>query len=134
VTTWPPPRTCPEAILASIRGTQTVSPPKSAARSRRNAADCRACRAELAFVRGDEEPAIELPDVERVYARVLERITAQTEEEAAERRGAAVPTRGRSGAPGVARRGDPRGGGLGHAHDRAIWVVRVAPTYETAGR
>jgi len=67
-----------------------------------------------------------------VYARVLERISAQTEEEAAERRGAAVRRVGEA-----ARQASLAAGILvavvsGMLTTGAIWVVRVAPTYETA--
>src|SRR5258706_10649701 len=81
---------CPEAILASIPWYPDGLSAAECGAVEAHAADCRACREELAFVRGDEEPAIDLPDAERVYARVLERISAQTDEEAAERRSATV--------------------------------------------
>jgi fervidolysin-like protein len=124
--------TCPEAILASIPWYPEGLTPEECGAVEAHAADCRACRAELAFVRGDEEPAIELPDVERVYARVLERISAQTEEEASERRSATVRRVGEA-----ARQASLAAGILvavvsGMLTTGAIWVVRVAPTYETA--
>ena len=85
-------------------------------------------------MRGDEEPEIELPDVERVYARVLERISATTDEELrpASRR---VSAARRVGA--AARQASVAAGLLvavisGMLTTGAIWVVRVAPTYETA--
>lgn len=125
--------TCPEAILASIPWYPDGLTPEECGAVEAHAADCRACRAELAFVRGDEEPEIELPDVERVYSRVLARISAASDEdlprewrvEAARRVGAA------------ARQASVAAGLLvalvsGMLTTGAIWVVRVAPTYETA--
>ena len=67
---------CPEEILASIPWYPDGLTADECGAVEAHAADCRACRAELAFVRGDEEPAIELPDAERVYARVLDRISS----------------------------------------------------------
>src|SRR5436190_4269843 len=71
--------TCPEAILASIPWYPDGLTGEECGAVEAHAADCRACRAELAFVRGDEEPAIELPDPERVYARVLDLISGDSE-------------------------------------------------------
>ena len=124
--------TCPEAILAAIPWYPDGLTREECGAVEAHAADCRACRAELAFVRGDEEPAIELPDVERVYARVLERISAQSDEEAADRRSATVWRVGEA-----ARQASLAAGILvavvsGMLTTGAIWVVRVAPTYETA--
>ena len=124
---------CPEAILASIPWYPDGLTPEECGAVEAHAADCRACRAELAFVRGDEEPEIEVPDVERVYSRVLARISAASDEdlprewrvEAARRVGEA------------ARQASVAAGILvavisGMLTTGAIWVVRVAPTYETA--
>src|SRR5215468_11281469 len=72
--------TCPEAILASIPWYPDGLTADECGAVEAHAADCRACRAELAFVRGDEEPEIELPDAERVYARVLARISEAGED------------------------------------------------------
>jgi hypothetical protein len=80
-------------------------------------------------VRGDEEPAIELPDTERVYARVLERISGDPTGY-----GLAAARR----AVGHAARQASLAAGLlvavcsGMLTTGAIWFVRVAPTYETA--
>src|SRR5213593_1924343 len=122
--------TCPEAILASIPWYPEGLTAEECGAVEAHAADCRECRAELAFVRGDEEPAIELPDAERVYARVLERISAHGDEEPA-------PPRRRSVAREAARQASLAAGILvavisGMLTTGAIWIVRVAPTYETA--
>ncbi len=124
---------CPEAILASIPWYPDGLTAEERGAVEAHAADCRACRAELAFVRGDEEPAIEVPDAERVYARVLERISAHSDEELAPQR--SVSTARRVGR--AARQASVAAGLLvavvsGMLTTGAIWVVRVAPTYETA--
>jgi anti-sigma factor RsiW len=124
---------CPESILASIPWYPDGLTHEECGAIEAHAADCRACRAELAFLRGEEEVEIELPDVERVYSRVLARITAASDEdlprewrvEAARRVGKA------------ARQASVAAGLLvavisGMLTTGAIWVVRVAPTYETA--
>jgi hypothetical protein len=127
------PNTCPEAILASIPWYPDGLTPEECGDVEAHAADCRACRAELAFVRGDEEPEIELPDVERVYARVLERIHAHSDDVAVPERRARI-----AGRVGVAARQASLAAGIlvavisGMLTTGAIWVVRVAPTYETA--
>ena len=122
--------TCPEAILASIPWYPDGLTAEECGAVEAHAADCRECRAELAFVRGDEEPAFELPDAERVYARVLERITAQGDEEP-------VRPRRSSFAREAAQQASLAAGILvavisGMLTTGAIWIVRVAPTYETA--
>jgi Fervidolysin N-terminal prodomain len=124
---------CPEAILASIPWYPDGLTPEECGALEAHAADCRACRAELAFVRGDEEPEIELPDVERVYARVLARISANTDEETVQE--PRISTARRVGA--AARQASVAAGILvavmsGMLTTGAIWVVRVAPAYETA--
>ena len=68
------PTSCPEEVLASI-----VWYPDQLDDERRgvveaHVADCSACRAELDFVHGAEEPEIDLPDPDRVYAQLRERI------------------------------------------------------------
>jgi hypothetical protein len=121
---------CPEAILASIPWYPDGLTPEECGAVEAHAADCRACRAELAFVRGDEEPAIELPDPERVYARVLDLISGESEVG----RGIAAARR----AVGHAARQASLAAGIlvavcsGMLTTGAIWFVRVAPTYETA--
>lgn len=121
---------CPEAILASIPWYPDGLTPEECGAVEAHAADCRACRAELAFVRGDEEPAIELPDPERVYARVLDLISGESEVG----RGIAAARR----AVGQAARQASLAAGIvvavcsGMLTTGAIWFVRVAPTYETA--
>jgi hypothetical protein len=122
--------TCPEAILAAIPWYPDGLTVDECGAVEAHAADCRACRAELAFVRGDEEPAIELPDVERVYARVLARISAHSDE-------AVTPVRRVSRVGEAARQASVAAGILvavisGMLTTGAIWVVRVAPTYGTA--
>jgi hypothetical protein len=125
--------TCPEAILASIPWYPDGLTSEECGAVEAHAADCRACRAELAFVRGDEEPEIELPDVERVYARVLERIHAHSDDVAVPEPRARIARR-----VGVAARQASLAAGIlvavisGMLTTGAIWVVRVAPTYETA--
>jgi hypothetical protein len=123
--------TCPEAILASIPWYPEGLTREECGAVEAHAADCRECRAELAFVRGDEEPAIELPDPERVYARVLELISGESD----------APERGivtaRRAVGHVARQASIAAGILvavcsGMLTTGAIWFVRVAPTYETA--
>jgi hypothetical protein len=126
-------QTCPEAILASIPWYPDGLTPDECGAVEAHAADCRACRTELAFVRGDEEPEIELPDAERVYARVLARISGGSDEELVPvRRGL---TAARVGA--AARQASLAAGILvavisGMLTTGAIWFVRTAPTYETA--
>jgi hypothetical protein len=120
---------CPEEILASIPWYPDGLTADECGAVEAHAADCRACRAELAFVRGDEEPAIELPDAERVYERVLDRITGDDRQaEWAERR----MRMGRA-----ARQVSVAAGLLvavisGTLTTGAIWIVREAPTYGTA--
>jgi anti-sigma factor RsiW len=123
--------TCPEAILAAIPWYPDGLTADECGAVEAHAADCRACRAELAFLRGDEEPALELPDVERVYARVLERIAHADEDTPSAR----SSTRARVGR--AARQASLAAGILvavlsGTLTTGAIWFVRVAPTYETA--
>ena len=124
---------CPEPILAAIPWYPDGLTADECGLLEAHAADCRACRAELAFVRGDDEPEIEQPDVERVYARVLARISANTDEETAQE--PRISTARRVGA--AARQASVAAGILvavmsGMLTTGAIWVVRVAPTYETA--
>jgi Putative zinc-finger len=122
---------CPEAILASIPWYPDGLTREECGAVEAHAADCRECRAELAFVRGDEEPAIELPDPERVYARVLELISGDSD---AAMRGIAAARR----AVGHAAKQASLAAGIlvavctGMLTTGAIWFVRVAPTYETA--
>ena len=118
---------CPEEVLASIPWYPDGLSAEECGAVEAHAADCRACRDELAFVRGDEEPAIELPDAERVYARVLDRISGD---------GTAMESRARR--VGRAARQVSMAAGLlvavisGTLTTGAIWVVREAPTYGTA--
>src|SRR5882762_3936369 len=117
---------CPEAILASIPWYPDGLNADECGAVEAHAADCRACRAELAFLRGDEEPTIELPDPERFYARVLERIAAD-DESLSEWRTATVRRVGE-----VARQVSLAAGIVvavisGMLTTGAIWVVRVAP-------
>jgi Fervidolysin N-terminal prodomain/Putative zinc-finger len=122
---------CPEAILTSIPWYPDGLTPEECGAVEAHAADCRECRAELAFVRGDEEPAIELPDPERVYARVLELISGDSDTAV---RGISAARR----AVGHAARQASLAAGIlvavcsGMLTTGAIWFVRVAPTYETA--
>ena len=128
-----PTTTCPEAILASIPWYPDGLTAEECGAVEAHVADCRACRAELSFVRGDEEPEIELPDVERVYARVLARISASSDDDAMPERRSSTARR-----VGAAARQASLAAGIlvavisGMLTTGAIWVVRVAPTYETA--
>ena len=123
--------TCPEVILASIPWYPDGLTRDECGAVEAHAADCRECRAELAFVRGDEEPAIELPDPERVYARVLDLISGESD---AALHGFSAARR----AVGHAARQASLAAGLlvavcsGMLTTGTIWFVRVAPTYETA--
>lgn len=72
---------CPDFLLAIIPWYPGGLTQDERGAVESHAADCQACRAELAFLRGDEEPAGELPDTEQVYARVLERVRAHEDRE-----------------------------------------------------
>ena len=128
---------CPESVLASIAWYPDGLSPEERAAVETHAADCRSCRDELAFVRGDEEPAIDLPDAEDVYARVLARI--ESHEQAAPSRAPAVepvsrnarrrfPSRPAALAAGIAIAA--LAGVLGGS--TAIWLGQSEPRYETA--
>ena len=118
---------CPEEVLASIPWYPDGLTADECGAVEAHAADCRACRDELSFMRGDEEPAIELPDAERVYARVLDRIS-----------GDQSPVESRARRMGRAARQVSMAAGLlvavisGTLTTGAIWIVREAPTYGTA--
>lgn len=74
---------CPDSVLAIIPWYPGGLTQEERGAVESHAADCQACRAELAFLRGDEEPAFELPDAEQVYARLLERIRSHGDRPAA---------------------------------------------------
>ncbi len=127
---------CPEAILTAIPWYPDGLTPEEAGAVEAHAADCRDCRAELAFLRGDEEPTIEIPDPEDVYARVLERIGASDEIEETPAEATNVHwlrslSQHAAGPVSVA-------AGLmvamvsGMMTTGVIWAVRVAPAYETS--
>jgi hypothetical protein len=65
---------CPEAVLASIAWYPDQLDEERRGLVEAHAAGCPACRDELAFVQGESEPELALPDPEAVYARVLARI------------------------------------------------------------
>lgn len=65
---------CPEVVLASIAWYPDALDEARRGVVEAHLAQCAACREELAFVRGDREPEIALPDAEDAYARVLARI------------------------------------------------------------
>lgn len=67
---------CPEEVLAAIAWYPEGLDAERRGAVEAHAADCAACREELAFVRGDAAPQLPQPESERVYARVLERIEA----------------------------------------------------------
>jgi fervidolysin-like protein len=119
---------CPEEILASIPWYPEGLSAEECGAVEAHAADCRACRAELSFMRGDEEPAIEVPDAERVYARVLDRISGDH----------VMEMESRARRMGRAARQVSMAAGLlvavisGTLTTGAIWIVREAPTYGTA--
>jgi hypothetical protein len=136
---------CPEAILATIPWYPHGLTREECGAVESHAADCRSCRAELAFLRGDEEPAFELPDADRVYARVLERIRA--EDDRAELAPVATQAPRPLGRRMLARARNIRrrivqpvgiAAGLlvattsGMLTVGVIWVAREAPSYETA--
>jgi hypothetical protein len=127
------PTTCPEAILTSIPWYPDGLTAEERGAVEAHAADCRACRAELSFMLGEEAPEIELPDAERVYTRVLARISASADVDT--RPEWRVTAARRVGA--AARQASVAAGLLvavisGMLTTGAIWFVRVAPTYETA--
>jgi hypothetical protein len=127
---------CPEAILTAIPWYPDGLTPEEAGAVEAHAADCRDCRAELAFLRGDEEPTIEIPDPEEVYARVLERIRSSDESDEDE---AHVPDghwlrtlSQRAAGPVSVAAGLMVAMVSGMMSTGVIWAVRVAPAYETA--
>jgi hypothetical protein len=128
---------CPDAILAAIPWYPDGLSHDECGAVEAHAADCRACRAELAFLRGDEEPVIEVPDSEAVYARVIERISRPADAEPA----ATPPPSGGSRLrrfSALARGPVSMAAGLmvalvsGMLTTGVIWTVRVVPTYDTA--
>jgi hypothetical protein len=125
---------CPEAILAAIPWYPEGLTPDECGAVEAHAADCRACCAELAFLRGDEEPAISLPDAEQVYQRVLERIAGpggDAESSAEWATFARARSIGRRAAKPVGLAAGLMVAALsGMLTTGAIWVARVAPTYE----
>jgi hypothetical protein len=127
---------CPEAILTAIPWYPDGLTPEEAGAVEAHAADCRDCRAELAFLRGDEEPTIEVPDPEEVYARVLERIGRSDDgEETAADVPAAHWLRAlsqRAAGPVSVAAGLLVAMVSGMMTTGVIWAVRVAPAYETA--
>lgn len=127
---------CPEAILAAIPWYPDGLTREERGDVEAHAADCRACRAELAFLLGEEAPAVDVPDSETVYARLLERIAESDEAEppGAEPVG---PSRLRRFSE-LARGPVSMAAGLmvalvsGMLTSGVIWTVRVVPAYETA--
>jgi hypothetical protein len=81
---------CPEDVLLAIAWYPDGLDPVQRGAVEAHAADCAACREELAFVRGEGVAQAPREESERVYARVIERIEAY---EAKQRPGAATPVR-----------------------------------------
>lgn len=127
---------CPEAILTAIPWYPDGLTPEEAGAVEAHAADCRDCRAELAFLRGDEEPTIEIPDPEDVYARVLERIGSSDESEDTPADVSEVHwlrnLSQRAAGPVSVAAGLMVAMVSGMMTTGVIWAVRVAPAYETA--
>ena len=125
--------TCPETILAAIPWYPDGLSREECGAVEAHAADCRACRAELAFLLGEDEPAaIELADAEAVYTRVLERI-ARPDESEVEGGGRARLARTfsqRAVQPVSIAAGLMVALLSGMLTTGVIWTVRVAPTYE----
>lgn len=121
---------CPEEVLKSIPHYPSEISPELRGAIEAHAADCAACRDEIAFLRGDEEPPNDLPDPQRVYERVLERIGASDEEIAPHtlRRRGSRGLRPAAIAAGIAIAA--LAGGLGGYGVR--WLEQAVPRYETA--
>jgi len=129
---------CPEPVLAAIAWYPEGLSPEERGAVEAHAADCRACREELAFLRGDEEPRVEIPDPTRVYEGVLLRIEAHEKGADAGDVGAAfAPATGRVGRrvsrPAAVAAGLAvalLAGVLGGAG--TLWLAREEPVYATA--
>jgi hypothetical protein len=130
----PTTNSCPDAILTAIPWYPDGLTPEECGAVEAHAADCRGCRAELAFLRGDEEPAIEIPDSDQVYARVLERIGSSDEPEGVE--GAAPRAHWlrtlsqRAAGPVSIAAGLMVALVSGMLTTGVIWAARVVPAYE----
>jgi hypothetical protein len=72
---------CPEDVLAAIAWYPDGLDEARRGAVEAHAADCVACRDELAFVHGEPAPELPQADAQRVYARVLERIESYEREE-----------------------------------------------------
>ena len=64
-----------------------------------HAAQCEACRAELAMLAGDVEPEVDAPDAEHVFAKVLARIEAAGDSHSVPAAGHLVPAAARRAPP-----------------------------------
>lgn len=72
--TVPPPPDCPQDVLGWIPWYPDGLEEAQRGAVEAHAAGCEACRHEIAFLQGQEEPSAPAPDPERVYARVLARM------------------------------------------------------------
>ena len=90
---------CPEDVLMAIAWYPDGLDPVQRGIVEAHAADCAACREELAFVRGEGGAQAPREESERVYARVIQRIEAY---EAKQRPAATAPARPRRAAWGPA--------------------------------
>jgi len=129
---------CPEAILAAIPWYPDGLTREERGDVEAHAADCRACRAELSFLleEEEEEAAIEIPDSEAVYARLLERI-AESDDGDLDAPASPAPEWLRRFSE-TARGPISMAAGLmialvsGMLTSGVIWTVRVVPAYESA--
>ncbi|MEM7409434.1 MAG: zf-HC2 domain-containing protein [Myxococcota bacterium] len=128
---------CPDTILVWIPWYPDGLSIEERGAVESHAADCADCRAEIAYIAGEEEPEIEVPDPDRVYARVTEHIDSyeKAEGQMAE---AALPRRLRQELHLRAAKPLSMAAGLlvalvsGMATIGVIWVAREVPAYQTA--
>jgi hypothetical protein len=90
---------CPDDVLAAIAWYPEGLDEDERGAVEAHAADCVACRDELAFVHGTAMPVPPQPEAQRVYARVLERIEGYERERSSAERPAAVAVPARGAAP-----------------------------------
>ena len=134
---------CPDDVLAAIPWYPSELDANTRGEVESHAAQCAACRDEIAFVHGEPAVDIDLENRDRVYAKLLERI--EEHEGVARPRGAAASTRDASDAACVcpgrwpwlrAWRWPMVSGGLGAASSQWFQATPestgAAPAYETA--
>ena len=128
---------CPDTILVWIPWYPDGLSIEERGAVESHAADCSECRAELAFIAGEEEPEIDVPDPDQVYARITEQIDSYENAEA-EMAEAALPRRLRKELHLRAAKPLSMAAGLlvalvsGMATIGVIWVAREVPAYEVA--